>query len=190
MCFSSGSKTHVGKLCYIPKNTNYFAGGFMGILRIKIAKSLILSRYLFYLLNHENMRDIIREKSNGANINNLSNSIDQIFIPLPSLDVQNQLVAECEEVDKEYESSRMSVEEYKRRIALLFKELEIIEKTGGGVEKSYLRFVMLLLGNLLNLNFIIIYMRGCPFIKGKKTLEIFFCRIQIFGQLKLLKYHF
>jgi len=168
MCFSSGSKTHVGKLCYIPKNTNYFAGGFMGILRIKIAKSLILSRYLFYLLNHENMRYIIREKSNGANINNLSNSIDQIFIPLPSLDVQNQLVVECEEVDKEYESSRMSIEEYKRKIEMLFKELEIVEKTGGGRRKKLSEICNVAFGQSPKSKFYNNIHEGLPFYQGKK----------------------
>ena len=49
ICFSSGSEKHVGKIAYIKHNTEYYAGGFMGILRNK--DSNYLNKYLFELLN-------------------------------------------------------------------------------------------------------------------------------------------
>ena len=42
ICFSSGSEKHVGKTAYIKHNTEYYAGGFMGILRNKDTNSLSL----------------------------------------------------------------------------------------------------------------------------------------------------
>jgi len=58
MCFSSGSKKHVGKTAYIKHNTGYYAGGFMGILRNKDINSL--SKYVFELLNFGMYKNVIR----------------------------------------------------------------------------------------------------------------------------------
>lgn len=121
MCFSSGSKLHVGKLTFINENTNYYAGGFMGILR---AKSGIASKYIFEILNEKSMREIIRSKATGSNILNLSNSISDIEIPLPPLDIQQQIVAECEKVDEEYGTAQKTIEENKRKIEKIMSEVK------------------------------------------------------------------
>lgn len=55
-------------------------------------------------------------------------------IPLPSLDIQQQIVDECAKVDAEYETSRMAIEDYRKRISKIFTDLEVIaEKPNGGV---------------------------------------------------------
>ena len=123
MCFSSGSEKHVGKLCLIEVDTEYYAGGFMGILR---TKGDILPKYLYNVLNQENMRDAVRQLSSGSNIKNLSNSIGNVKIPLPPLDIQQQIVAECEKIDHEFENSRMKIERYRGKIAKIFNDLEVI----------------------------------------------------------------
>lgn len=130
ICFSSGSEKHIGKLCYIENETPYFAGGFMGILR---SFSAINAKFLFNFLNQEYMRNIIRQLSNGNNIKNLSTSIGEVKIPLPPLEIQQQIVAECEKVDTEYANSRMQIETYRAKIAQIFIDLEVLEKshTGG-----------------------------------------------------------
>ena len=51
--------------------------------------------------------------------------------PLPPLDIQSQIVSECEKIDEEYNTSRMSIEEYKKKISQVFENLEVIVKTGG-----------------------------------------------------------
>lgn len=129
MCFSSGSEKHVGKLCLIEVDTEYYAGGFMGILR---TKGDILPKYLYNVLNQENMRDAVRQLSSGSNIKNLSNSIGNVKIPLPPLDIQQQIVAECEKIDHEFENTRMKIEEYRGKIAKIFNDLEVIS---GGVKR-------------------------------------------------------
>lgn len=73
MCFSSGSEKHVGKLCFIKEDTNYYAGGFMGILR---TSKELEAKYLYNFLNQETMRDIVRQSSTGSNIKNLGAVVD------------------------------------------------------------------------------------------------------------------
>ncbi len=43
--------------------------------------------------------------------------LKDVKIPLPPLDIQAQIVSECKKVDEEYNDSRMSIEEYKEKIA-------------------------------------------------------------------------
>lgn len=53
ICFSSGSKRHVGKVAFIEENTNYYAGGFMGIIR---CFGNVNAKYIFNILNSVQMR--------------------------------------------------------------------------------------------------------------------------------------
>ena len=131
MCFSSGSKQHVGKIAFIKENQSYYAGGFMGILRV-FDKNL-LPQFLYETLNTERMRDAVRSQSSGTNIQNLSNKIAEFQIPLPPLPIQRKIVAECEKVDEEYNTSRMSIEEDKKKIAQVFERLEVITNVRGVV---------------------------------------------------------
>lgn len=98
MCFSSGSKKHVGKCAYISENLKYFAGGFMCILRSK-NKELNM-KYLHILLSSENIQNLFSNLCTGSNINNLSNEINNIKIPLPPISVQNKIVDEVKEIEK------------------------------------------------------------------------------------------
>lgn len=131
ICFSSGSEKHIGKLCLMTEDTPYYAGGFMGILRVSNVNE-IFPEYLFNVLNQEKMRDVIRQLSSGSNIKNLSNSIGEVKIPLPPPNIQQQIIKECQEIDKEYENSRMSIEVYQQKIADIFNKLEIVRSAGGG----------------------------------------------------------
>ena len=115
ICFSSGSKKHVGKTAYIKHNTEYYAGGFMGILRNKDINSL--SKYLFELLNIDTYKNIIRNTSTGSNIQNLSGTLEQIKIPLPPSEVQKQIVGECNAVDKETDDAHQTIITAKQEIA-------------------------------------------------------------------------
>lgn len=126
ICFSSGSKKHIGKLCLITEDTNYFAGGFMGILRVN---EEVLPQYLFNVLNLDEMRNQVRQLSSGSNIKNLSSSIGELKVPRPPKDTQTQIIAECQKIDLEYETSRMSIEAYRAKIAKIFSDLEVMVQT-------------------------------------------------------------
>ena len=95
ICMSSGSKEHIGKVAFIDKDTNYYAGGFMGIIRANPQKCL--PKYLYYyLLASPEYREEIRLLTQGANINNISSTINSIKIPLPPIEVQQLIVNELE----------------------------------------------------------------------------------------------
>ena len=113
MCFSSGSRTHVGKVALIEQDTDFYAGGFMGILR---AKNNTSPRFLYEMLNTENIRNLVRFYANGTNILNLSNSIGETKLPLPPLDVQKSIVAECEKIDGEYQQAQNDIADCKAKI--------------------------------------------------------------------------
>lgn len=98
VCFSSGSKAHVGKITFIENDTPFYAGGFMGIIRAYSDR--ILPKFLYTVLNSALYRQIIRNESSGNNIQNLSQSIAQIKVPVPPIDIQKQIVEEVGKVDK------------------------------------------------------------------------------------------
>lgn len=95
ICMSSGSKDHIGKVAYIDEDTKYYAGGFMGIIRTDSQKCL--PKYLYYyLLKSKDFRDNIQLLTQGANINNISSTINSIKIPLPTIEKQNELINELD----------------------------------------------------------------------------------------------
>lgn len=124
ICTSSGSKKHVGKVAYIDSDTNYYAGGFMGIIRT--STSDCIAKYLYYVLNTPVIKRILSGKSSGSNINNLSSRIGDVKIPIPPLNIQQQIINECDKIAIEYETTRMSIEQYRQKISDLFNELDIM----------------------------------------------------------------
>jgi len=126
MCFSSGSKEHLGKVAFITKNENYYAGGFMGIIR---AKNNVLAKYVYQLLNGT-CRQTIRDTGSGSNINNLSSVINDIKIPLPPLSVQEQIVGEIEKLEQQEKNTKNEVERLKAKIG------EVIENGEGVAIKN------------------------------------------------------
>ncbi len=95
ICLASGSKDHIGKVVLISEDTDFYFGGFMGAIRVKPER--LLASYLARQLATGHFNDFLREQIAGANINNLSAGLLYRFnIPLPSLEVQKEIVAEIE----------------------------------------------------------------------------------------------
>lgn len=83
------------KVAFIDQDTKYYAGGFMGIIRTSTSRCL--PQYLFfYLLKSLKYREEIKLLTQGANINNISSTINSIKIPLPSVEVQQKIVDELD----------------------------------------------------------------------------------------------
>lgn len=57
---------------------------------------------------------------------------EEVKIPLPPKPIQQQIVAECEAIDEEYNSSRMTIETYRHKIADIFERLEVVNKSKRG----------------------------------------------------------
>lgn len=116
ICMSSGSKDHIGKVAYIDEDTKYYAGGFMGIIRTDSQKCL--PKYLYYyLLKSKDFRDNIQLLTQGANINNISSTINSIKIPLPTIEKQNELINELDGYQKIIVGARDVIKNYSPKIS-------------------------------------------------------------------------
>ncbi|MDR2172026.1 MAG: N-6 DNA methylase [Planctomycetaceae bacterium] len=114
ICLASGSKQHIGKVAFIDQDTDYYFGGFMGVIR---TNEKINSKFLFYNLKADLFNSYLRHTITGANINNLNSSILYNFkIPLPPLEVQEQIVAEIETYQKIIDGARQIIENWKPKI--------------------------------------------------------------------------
>ena len=105
----------------------------MGIIR---CFDNVNAKYIFNLLNSVQMRQVISSESTGGNIQNLSNKILELKVPIPPIDIQNNIVLECEKINDEYNSTRMSIEEYRKKIETIFDESEVIIKEKSANKKS------------------------------------------------------
>ena len=116
ICASSGSKEHLGKVALIPKNCDMYFGGFMGVLR---HNERIMPKYLFYCLTSDRYKGFIQSLISGVNINNIrSAELLNFLIPLPPLNVQEEIVAEIEGYQKIIDGARQVVENYKPTIKI------------------------------------------------------------------------
>ena len=57
-----------------------------------------------------------------------------VQLPIPPVQVQRKIVNECQAIDEQFNSSRMTIKEYRSKITEIFDNLEIVKKskTGGG----------------------------------------------------------
>ena len=103
---------------------------FYPIVRLIIAvpdTSKILLRYLLEVVSQLDF------KKTGKTIPQLTvPMIRDKKIPVPPMEVQEQIIVECEKIDEEYNSVRMSIEKCRQEIETRFNELEVITKTRGG----------------------------------------------------------
>lgn len=89
---------------------------------------------ILYLYNYlVSIQDYIYTLQKGAAQPHVyANDIAGIQIPLPPLTIQQQIVRECEAIDEEYNTSRMTIETYRQKIADVFDRLEIVDKSKSG----------------------------------------------------------
>ena len=117
ICLASGSKDHIGKVAFVPKDMDYYFGGFMGAVRSDYRR--IDPVYLFYQLRHKRFNDFLRNQIVGANINNLGvKLLYQFAIPLPPLSVQQEIVAEIKGYQRVIDGARAVVESYRPQIVI------------------------------------------------------------------------
>lgn len=90
--------------------------------------------YLFEFLYSPTGQKLLRANLTGAAQGGLNKTnLENIKIPSPPIPIQEKIVAECKKIDEEYNTSRMSIEEYKKKITQVFERLEVITNVGGGV---------------------------------------------------------
>lgn len=127
ICFSSGSKAHIGKITFIEQDTSFYAGGFMGIIRSNSDR--ILPKFLYAILNSQSYRQMISNESSGNNIQNLSQSIGRIKVPVPPIDIQKQIVEEIAKVDKSVSDFMLRINECETDIEKLLSSFNFADNT-------------------------------------------------------------
>ena len=93
----------------------------------------LLDKYLFYVFNGK-MIDLekVGDKAFGKSLNSKYLK-EEVRIPVPPPEIQQQIINECDEIENEYNSTRMTIETYRKKIEELFDELDITSiSTGGG----------------------------------------------------------
>lgn len=117
---SSGSKSHLGKVAYIEKDTDFYAGGFMGIIRSKKVEP----EYLYYMLTNKQIKKNIESLSNGNNINNLSGKLKHLKIPIPDSNIlQKQLVDKLNLIELKKKELIGKQNGYKGQIKQVFRNI-------------------------------------------------------------------
>lgn len=94
---------------------------------------IIDNRYLFKLLNTNQIREAAIKSMTGASGHRRvpESFYSELQIPVPPMPVQHRIIDECEKIDNEYESTRMSIEKYRKKIEDLFNQLDVISNRGG-----------------------------------------------------------
>ncbi|WP_156104136.1 restriction endonuclease subunit S, partial [Campylobacter sp. MIT 97-5078] len=99
------------------RNGKFNCTNVCGTLKIKDTNT-ILYKFMVQVLNLATPNYVVRV----ANPKLMNNVMANIKIPLPPLEIQKQIVRECEKVEEQYNTIRMSIEEYQRLIkAVLVK---------------------------------------------------------------------
>lgn len=100
-----------------------FVRGADGTQLLKVNSDEIKTKYLYYYLSSI-------EIENSNRYERHMKYLKKVLIPIPPMDIQRQIITECEKIVEEYNSTRMSIEAYRNKIEELFDELDIMQ-TGG-----------------------------------------------------------
>ncbi|EGH0204468.1 N-6 DNA methylase [Campylobacter jejuni] len=88
----------------------------------------IIVQYLKYALSSNEVKKQFKLQGyGGLQINLGKTQILNTKIPLPPLEIQKQIVAECEKVEEQYNTLSLSIEEYQKLIKAILQKCGIIE---------------------------------------------------------------
>ncbi|OPA72351.1 hypothetical protein BB381_02030 [Campylobacter pinnipediorum subsp. caledonicus] len=107
--------------------------------------NLNIQKYIFYFLYSPLGQQLLKSNITGStqggiNYKNLKN----IKIPRPSIDIQKQIVEECEKVSNEFKTIRMEIKEYKEKMNKIFDKFGI--QTNGGGDELISKYCDILIG--------------------------------------------
>ena len=103
--------------------------------------NMTTQNYLFnYLYSSIGQRQLKSKITGSAQGGLNQENLKSISIPLPPMEIQRAIVEECVVVDAEYETSRMSIEEYRSKISKVFVDLEVL---AGGGKPLYIKDICL-----------------------------------------------
>lgn len=89
-------------------------------------------KYLFYILHSYSGQQALKSKITGSAQGGINKTnLESILIPNADFEIQKQIVAECEKVEEQYNTIRMSIEEYQNLIKAILQKCGIIDDGGG-----------------------------------------------------------
>ncbi len=114
-----------GRVTMFDFEGDYAADNHITIFR---PKDEVLSGYVLFVLGIGIGFKTLEQMANGASgqIELSIETIRNIKIPVPPMDIQQQIVSECERIEQEYNSTRMSIEDYHKKISELFRQLDVV----------------------------------------------------------------
>lgn len=94
--------------------------------------NIVKQKYLFYILHSNSGQQALKSKITGSAQGGVNKTnLESILIPNVDSEIQKQIVAECEKVEEQYNTIRMSVEEYQNLIKVILQKCGIIDDGGG-----------------------------------------------------------
>ena len=88
-------------------------------------KTKISVSFLRYILSQDTFFSFMMAGKTGVKMpRGNKDMIPNYKIPVPPMDIQEKVIAECEKVDDEYNTSRMTIEECRTQIAKVFENLK------------------------------------------------------------------
>ncbi len=88
----------------------------------------VLNKYIYYLFKSRLIDlESVGSKAFGKSLNS-AYLREEVKIPVPPKSVQEQIIDKCAIVDKEYETTRMSIETYRKKIEELFARLDVANR--------------------------------------------------------------
>ncbi|WP_270980094.1 restriction endonuclease subunit S [Campylobacter helveticus] len=103
------------------------------------------NKYLMYVIDYFKFQlfdEVITTSQKNVNLNILQN----MKIPKPDIEIQKQIVAECEKVEEQYSTIRMSIEKYQELIRAILVKCGIVANAeiegGGGATSRLIAFLL------------------------------------------------
>ena len=97
------------------------------VLVFRVIEGKVLPKYLYYILGLDLFFEFMMSENKGMKMPRGNKLVIPTFeIPVPPPNIQEQVVKECEIIDKEYYSSRMSPEEYSGKITQVLRNMKVI----------------------------------------------------------------
>ena len=126
-------------------NIHYYKGKFSATDHAYIFERLndeISLHYIYFVIR--NNLNLLQAGFKGIGLQNIAKKFikEQVKIPLPPLEIQKQIVSECEKVEEQYNTIRMSIEKYQELIKAILVKCGIIANTdesiGGGGSRDFI----------------------------------------------------
>ncbi len=116
-------------------NIHYYKGKFSVTDHAYIFEKLndeISLRYIYFVIR--NNLNLLQAGFKGIGLQNIAKKFikEQVKIPLPPLEIQAQIVSECERVEEQYNTIRMSIEKYQELIKAILVKCGIVDSSEGG----------------------------------------------------------